>query len=34
MDQPTQLIQTLVQSEDISKKELAEIKDLIDNIKD
>lgn len=30
----SQLIQTLVQSEDISKKELAEIKDLIDNIKD
>ena len=30
----SQLIQTLVQSEDISKKELAEIKDLIDNIQD
>lgn len=30
----SQLIQTLVQSEDISKKELAEIKDLIDNIRD
>jgi predicted transcriptional regulator len=30
----SQLIQTLVQSEDISKKELAEIKDLIDKIKD
>ena len=30
----SQLIQTLVRSEDISKKELAEIKDLIDNMKD